>query len=154
MSELVTIAQAAAIPICGFRICLINSRNGGCIIPKGRIEPGETVEEAAFREAWEEAGLHGDLEEQPIGAYLYQKNEATYHVSVVVMHVTHVAEAWPEDHRRRRLWVMPFDALSLVHEPGLRKILALLTEPARKVLQEPLQLGEESIGSVVGSRSQ
>ena len=55
---------------------------------------------------------------------------------------------------RRRLWVMPFDALSLVHEPGLRKILALLTEPARKVLQEPLQLGGESIGSVVASRSQ
>ena len=95
----------------------------------------------------------GDLEEQPIGAYLYRKNEATYHVSVVVMRVTHIAEAWPEDHRRR-IWVMPFDDLSLVHEPGLRKILALLTEPARKVLQEPLQLGEESIGSVVGSRSQ
>jgi hypothetical protein len=48
--------------------------------------------------------MHGDLEEQLIGAYPNRKNEATYHVTVVVIHVTHLAKAWPENHRRRR-WV-------------------------------------------------
>jgi 8-oxo-dGTP diphosphatase len=39
------------------RIVLANIRDRGWCVPGGRIEPGEKPEDAARREAWEEAGL-------------------------------------------------------------------------------------------------
>jgi len=36
---------------------LIRDRNGFWVFPKGHLEPGETPEEAAVREVWEETGI-------------------------------------------------------------------------------------------------
>jgi len=118
------IAQAAAIPIDSGRICLVNSSSGrGWVIPKGHIEPGDTARDTAARETWEEAGLLGVLHETPIGAYRYEKNGATYRVVVFLMEVTETADAWPEDHRRTRLWIRPEMIEQLVQVPGLRRLL-------------------------------
>ena len=68
------IRQAAALPLRRGRVCLITSRNGKrWVIPKGWIEPGQTAGETALQEAWEEAGLAGAIEGEPIGSYLYEK---------------------------------------------------------------------------------
>jgi 8-oxo-dGTP pyrophosphatase MutT (NUDIX family) len=86
------ISQAAAVPFLSGRICLVNSRRGnGWVIPKGHIETGDTPQETAFQEAWEEAGLKGSIHDEPLGSYEYQKNGATYRVIVFVMEVTEVA---------------------------------------------------------------
>jgi len=47
----------------GISILLVTSKkeDGHWIFPKGHIEPGESPEEAALREASEEAGVDGEL---------------------------------------------------------------------------------------------
>ena len=76
--------QAGVIPFRrkkgAIEICLI--RNKGrkkWKIPKGFVDPDETIEEAALKEAWEEAGLKGRLVGEPIGSYEYEKWEFEAH---------------------------------------------------------------------------
>src|SRR6516165_7806532 len=91
------IRQAGVLAIIGERICLVSSRGGKrWVVPKGCLEPGKTSGEIALQEAWEEAGLTGVLEPEPIGSYLYTKTGFTYHVTVFVMLVSEAAEDWPE----------------------------------------------------------
>src|SRR5262245_1611763 len=87
-----SIRQAAAIPVRNGQICLVTSRSGKrWVIPKGCIEPGKTAGEIALQEAWEEAGLSGILQREPIGSYLYEKLDLTHHVIVFLMYVTEIA---------------------------------------------------------------
>src|SRR5271166_7165657 len=91
------IRQSAAIPLRDGQICLVTSRSGKrWVIPKGCLEPGMTAGEIALQEAWEEAGLSGVLQNEPVGSYIYEKAGATYHVTVFLMHVTDAADDWPE----------------------------------------------------------
>jgi 8-oxo-dGTP pyrophosphatase MutT (NUDIX family) len=95
------------------------------VIPKGWIEPGQTAGETALQEAWEEAGLAGALEGEPIGSYLYEKEGQSYHVTVFVMKVTSVAQDWPERSFRDRSWVSPVGFFDRIEEAGLADIVRL-----------------------------
>jgi 8-oxo-dGTP pyrophosphatase MutT (NUDIX family) len=118
------IRQAAALPLRGNRVCVITSSNGKrWIIPKGLIDPGQTAGETALQEAWEEAGLTGTLQQEPVGSYLYQKYGNTYHVTVFVMDVTEVAQDWPERAVRQRSWVSPAGLFERIEDPGLVEVL-------------------------------
>ena len=118
------IRQAAALPIKAGKICLITSSNGRrWIIPKGLIEPGQTAAENALQEAWEEAGIVGTLKPDPVGSYLYEKNGEICHVTVFVMNVHEVAQAWPERTMRQRSWVSLPGALQRIEDIGLGEIL-------------------------------
>jgi len=129
--------QAAALPIRGGKICLITSSNGKrWVIPKGVIEPGQTAGEAALVEAWEEAGLVGTLDKEPIGSFLYEKWCGTCHVTVFLMHVTDAADEFPEESVRQRSWVSLAGALERLDDAGLADILRLtLGKPARERLE-------------------
>src|SRR6185436_8022939 len=106
------IRQAAALPVRNGRICLVTSSNGKrWVIPKGLIEPGQTSGEAALQEAWEEAGLVGSLQGEPVGSYLYDKWCGTCHVTVFLMQVTGAAADWPERELRQRTWLTPASAI-------------------------------------------
>lgn len=118
------VRQAAAIPVHEGRVCLVTSSSGRrWVLPKGLIDPGHTAGEAALIEAWEEAGLVGVLDTEPVGTYLYEKLGRECHVLVFRMAVTEVRDAWPERSVRRRAWVTPAEAIDRVDEPGLRDIL-------------------------------
>jgi len=118
------IRQAAAIPIRGGRICLVTSSSGKrWVIPKGNFEPGKTACEIALQEAWEEAGLTGVLQREPVGSFLYQKYGSSHHVLVFVMHVSEMADNWPEKDVRRRQWLTPGEALERLDDAGLRGIV-------------------------------
>jgi 8-oxo-dGTP pyrophosphatase MutT (NUDIX family) len=120
------IRQAGALPLRRGRVCLITSRNGKrWVIPKGWIEPGQTAGETALQEAWEEAGLTGALEREPIGSYLYEKEGHSFHVTVFVMKVTSVAQDWPERSFRERSWVSPVGFFDRIEEAGLADIVRL-----------------------------
>jgi 8-oxo-dGTP pyrophosphatase MutT (NUDIX family) len=118
------IQQAAAIPYWAGRVCLVSSRSGKrWVIPKGCLEPNRTLKQIAIQEAWEEAGLVGFLDDQPVGCYLYEKAGDIYHVTVYVMQVTEMADDWPEAGQRRRIWVAEHTAHKHVAPAGLRNIL-------------------------------
>lgn len=133
------VRQAAAIPIRDGRLCLVTSSSGKrWVIPKGNFEPGKSACEIALQEAWEEAGLTGVLQREPVGSYLYEKYGSTHHVLVFVLHVTEMADKWPEDQVRRRLWLRPSESLDRLDDPGLREIVkaawrALRRERRRKL---------------------
>ena len=83
------VRQAAALPMRDGEVCLVTSRNGKrWVAPKGCMEPGKTAGEIALQEAWEEAGLAGALDPEPIGSYFYVKDGLTFHVIVFLMQVT------------------------------------------------------------------
>jgi 8-oxo-dGTP pyrophosphatase MutT (NUDIX family) len=117
-------SQAAAIPFRDGQICLVRSSSGKrWIVPKGCVEQGWTLAETALQEAWEEAGLAGTLESDPVGTYCYEKLGGICHVTVFVMNVHRVAEEWPEMLVRPRRWMTPKNALKSLREPRLREII-------------------------------
>ena len=113
----------------GVEILLVTSLNSKrWILPKGWAETGMTLAENAAREAFEEAGVTGSVEEQPIGAYHYLKQKRDgggmpCRVDVFAMKVTRLHDEWPERGTRRMEWVTPEQAAARVSEPALRDLL-------------------------------
>src|SRR5678816_1936962 len=111
--------QAAAIPVRRNRqaleVCLIRqkgSKRWG--IPKGIVDPGDTHEQTALNEAWEEAGLKGRLLGDAIGTYEYDKWYTTFMVAVYVMEVLEQHDEWQESVIRERRWTSFGEAASLL----------------------------------------
>jgi 8-oxo-dGTP pyrophosphatase MutT (NUDIX family) len=111
-------------------LLLITSRDTGrWIVPKGWIENGENGAEAALREAWEEAGVRGELASaQVAGEYRYIKQRARRGdvlctVEVYSINLTDEEERWPEKDERTRKWFAIPEAIGLVDEPGLREVI-------------------------------
>jgi 8-oxo-dGTP pyrophosphatase MutT (NUDIX family) len=124
-----SIQQAAAIPLRAGRICLVTSSSGKrWVIPKGCVEPGKTAVEIALQEAWEEAGLVGRIDPDPVGTYLYEKWDRLHHVTVFLMKVTRAVDDWPERLRRERCWLTTRQALFRIEEEGLRELIRDVVE--------------------------
>jgi 8-oxo-dGTP pyrophosphatase MutT (NUDIX family) len=118
------ISQSGVLPIREGQICVVSSRSGKrWVVPKGCLEPGKSAAEIALQEAWEEAGLVGVLQQEPIGTYFYEKAGFTCHVTVFLMSVTDAAENWPERELRRRCWLDVSQTLRRVDDPGLRQLI-------------------------------
>ena len=121
------IPQAAVIPVRDGRICLVTSRSRSrWVFPKGKIEFRQTPQQAALTEAWEEAGLRGQLLGDSVGSYRYVKQGRTHHVTVFVMNVDTVSDDYPEFGQRRREWVTPDAAAGRVDEPELKDLVRSL----------------------------
>jgi 8-oxo-dGTP pyrophosphatase MutT (NUDIX family) len=123
------IEQATAIPYRRqgpwLEFCLITTAQGlRWGFPKGIIEPGQTAEEAALQESVEEAGLHGLIEGDDLGAYDYSKWGRTLHVRAFLMQVSQTDDDWLEAHFRRRAWCSFEEARSRLDRPPLRQLLA------------------------------
>jgi 8-oxo-dGTP pyrophosphatase MutT (NUDIX family) len=53
----------------GVEFLLVQTRGGRWIFPKGGVEPGLTQAQSAALEAFEEAGVHGRIEEMPFARF-------------------------------------------------------------------------------------
>ena len=93
------------------------------VIPKGLIEPNMTPEDSAAKEAWEEAGVLGQVFPNLMGIYEYYKSGCTWQVDVFLLQVETVVENWPEAYKRKRQWVSIPKAIKRVDEPDLKLIL-------------------------------
>jgi len=116
--------QSGVIPVHDGRVCMVTSRSGKrWVFPKGVIEPGHTPGETALMEAWEEAGLVGSLDPEPVGNFVYEKDGRPHHVLVFLMRVIEVRDSYPERGLRERAWLSVDEAIDRVEEPGLRELL-------------------------------
>ncbi|MGA2335336.1 MAG: NUDIX domain-containing protein [Terriglobales bacterium] len=59
----------------GIEFLLVQTRGGRWIFPKGGVEPGLTRAQSAALEAFEEAGVHGRMEETAFARYLRRKTD-------------------------------------------------------------------------------
>ncbi|MDY3551114.1 NUDIX domain-containing protein [Gemmata sp. JC717] len=119
------VRQAAAVPVRDGRVCLVRSSSGRrWVVPKGQIEVGHTPREAALAEAWEEAGVVGAIDAEPLGSYAYEKLGRELFVLVYRLVVTEARDEWPERHFRNRTWFPLGEALDRIEEPGLRELVA------------------------------
>ena len=124
--------QCGVIPYCrapNLEVMLVTSRETGrWVIPKGGLMPGGTPWEAAAQEAFEEAGVIGDINEIPLGAYDYVKflksgAGAPCRVTVYAMAVTEDLLEWPEMEQRTTKWFGWSEAAAVVHETGLKALI-------------------------------
>ncbi|RDJ04009.1 NUDIX hydrolase [Rhizobium grahamii] len=110
-------------------ILLVGStRNGRWGLPKGHIEGSETTYAAAEREAFEEAGIRGKVSVRPFGDFTYFKGAdmQRYKVTSHILHVTSVADTFPEYKTRETRWFLINDAAIEAGQPGLRALLKRL----------------------------
>ena len=98
-------------------------RTGRWVFPKGGIDDGMTPQEAAAQEAFEEAGLLGDVSAAPIGSYRTPKIRPpwiwTIEVTLYGMRVDKVLDEWLEIDQRTRHFVDIAKARDLLAEPEM-----------------------------------
>ena len=104
-------------------VMLITSRETRrWVIPKGWPMPGQAPAEAAMIEAFEEAGLEGELARRAkLGSYAYLKRQPAatslaIKVDVFAMAVARQLADWPEFGQRETRWFVPADAAGMVAE--------------------------------------
>lgn len=110
-------------------VLLIQStRRKGWVLPKGGWESDETCEQAASREAWEEAGITVQIdytlgtidEKRPNKAAA--KDRAVYYFYQAT--VLEQYDTWPEAHKRERKWFTYSQAMEqLSSRPELQEAI-------------------------------
>lgn len=113
-------------------VLLITSRDTGrWVIPKGWPAPGLDPSASAAREAWEEAGVEGEVASVPLGMFGYDKGRPGMAplpcvVNVFALRVRRLASRYPERKERRRKWFAADKAAQKVAEPELRGLFLRL----------------------------
>ena len=107
-----------------FLILLVTTRkNKNWTIPKGIIENGFSAKETAKAEAYEEAGICGEISHIFFDQYSYNKWQDKCHVNVYSMNVADVLEKWPEQEFRERKWFTPNEIQFLKINKELKSVI-------------------------------
>ncbi|GMI99708.1 hypothetical protein HRI_003640100 [Hibiscus trionum] len=88
------------------------------VFPKGGWEDDETVHDAACREALEEAGVKGILDEDPLGVWEFRSKSRQICCNVeggcrgymFALEVTEELDSWAEQTSYKRKWLSPEEA--------------------------------------------
>jgi 8-oxo-dGTP pyrophosphatase MutT (NUDIX family) len=132
------IEQAGCVPYRpagdGYEILLITTRKGKWALPKGIIDPGESPQETAEKEAFEEAGVIGEVEEGLVDTFEYRKWSEDLTVQVFLMRVDHTVDAFDDAHFRERAWLSPEEARQFIRKRN------------RRVLERAIELLDERFG--------
>jgi 8-oxo-dGTP pyrophosphatase MutT (NUDIX family) len=120
--------QAATIPFLHrqgtVKVCLIRRRGSDFWgLPKGTVDPGESLPKTALKESWEEAGLLGRLCGGPIGTYRYEEWGQTLDVAVYLMEVIAHEDEWDEAEIRERRWFTLPEATRLLSSHPAQQLL-------------------------------
>jgi hypothetical protein len=102
---------------------------------EGLADQGAYIRPAksAAPEAFEEAGVIGKMGMKSVGLFAYDKSldehgiEVNCEVKVFPLLVKRQSEAWPEFEQRLVQLADPVKAVSLIKEPGLKKLVATFT---------------------------
>ena len=130
------VRQAGAIPytiVQGQVVFLLitSRRSGRWIFPKGELIQEMTPWALAAHEAFEEAGVMGEIDQTPIGSYRTMKTLSIRRQPVVVdlypLRVEQQLEDWPEKGQRHRHWAILPEAKRLLSETKLAEMAARLS---------------------------
>ncbi|HEX4739662.1 MAG TPA: NUDIX hydrolase [Allosphingosinicella sp.] len=111
-------------------ILLITSRETRrWVVPRGNPIAGLSPPLSAAQEAFEEAGIFGDVEVDPLGRYRYDKRRASgemdeAEVELFAMRVVEILDDWPEKAQRERRWFSQQEAAAAVAEADLAALVA------------------------------
>jgi 8-oxo-dGTP pyrophosphatase MutT (NUDIX family) len=93
------------------------------VIPKGGVAGKMSPHDSAAKEAWEEAGVIGEVNPNEFGSYKYRKNGKIYSVKMYSLPVQMECDRFPEAGKRVKQWVKADEAVKHVKKPSLRRIL-------------------------------
>lgn len=93
------------------------------IIPKGVVDLNLTPQESAVKEAFEEAGISGQVLDTWIGKYTYKKWGGVCHVLVYPLRVDTIHNNWPESNMRERCWFEARKALKKIKIDSLADMI-------------------------------
>ena len=110
------------------------------IFPKGNLAAGLTPAESAAEEAYEEAGVKGEVRSALIGQYHYEKYGRLYRVSMYLLEIEEILDDFPEVDDRNRTLVSLSTALDLLQNDALRGLL----HTAWDMMKQNSQRGEGS----------
>ena len=99
----------------GIEFLLVRTRKGHWTFPKGGVEPGLTRAQTAALEAFEEAGVHGRIEEDSFAKYtLHKRNPQMSSRRLQVRTQAHLCEVLrlspPQESNRNPSWCSPAKA--------------------------------------------
>lgn len=105
----------------GIEFLLVQTRKERWIFPKGSAEPGLTHAQAAALEAFEEAGVHGRMEEISFTRYIQRKRRNMRRAAATELAVSaHLCEVLrlgpPEELNRNPTWFSPDKAKRRLRE--------------------------------------
>ncbi len=133
------IRQVAAIPYRvtqegNVELMLVTSRTTQrFIVPKGWPMKGKSGRKAAAAEAREEAGVLGRIAKEPVGTFRYwkrlEKSFVPVEVTAYLLEVDEVEAEWKEAGGRKRAWLKPASAATLIDEPELASLIRSLSVP-------------------------
>ena len=113
----------------GIEVLLVTGRRSGrWTIPKGWPMPRKTLAEAAEQEAFEEAGVRGTIDPNPLGTFRHVKQlmivgDVEVDIVVHALWVDRELEKWPEIGQRKRKWFKPKEAAKRVDSPELSEMI-------------------------------
>jgi 8-oxo-dGTP pyrophosphatase MutT (NUDIX family) len=110
-------------------------RSGRWTIPKGWPMVGKSLAEAAAQEAFEEAGVRGTVDPNPIGSFRHVKQllalgDLEVDIVVHTMWVDRECANWPELGQRKRKWFRVKDAARRVDSPELGAMILNAAKPS------------------------
>ena len=102
----------------GVQFLLVQTRRGRWTFPKGSVEPGLTHAQAAALEAFEEAGVHGRIQETAFTHYIHHKGrDAAASRIKVNAHLCEVLRLEsPAERGRNRTWFEAGEAKARLRE--------------------------------------
>jgi 8-oxo-dGTP pyrophosphatase MutT (NUDIX family) len=108
------------------------------IVPKGWPVEGLSPSECAAQEAFEEAGIEGDVTSELLGSFRRHKERKSGEVLlctvyVFPMEVTRQHESWPEKNIRQARWCSVGEALARIKDPGLRRLIVKFVKLPRQL---------------------
>jgi 8-oxo-dGTP diphosphatase len=126
------IRAAGGVVVRGGRILLVHrDRYDDWSLPKGKLEEGETWEEAALREVREETGLNCELAE-PLGSTHYAPGGVEKEVRWWLMTAAH-GEPHATDEVDATLWATLDEARALLSYDGERELVDRVPLPGTSV---------------------
>lgn len=106
------------------KIVLVTSKtNGYWIFPKGNLVKKKDKFQSATQEAFEEAGVHGILNEDLSYQIEFQGAETKHQITLFSMKVETLLDEWPEMNDRKRKVVSVSKAMELISLDDLRDCL-------------------------------